>query len=44
MGAILLENGTDFNVVAENIFRGCVSGVTDRSGGAHSIVANNSGP
>src|SRR5208283_2450394 len=33
MGAILLEKGTDYNVVANNIFRACTSGVTDNSGG-----------
>ena len=44
MGAILLEKGTDYNVIMGNVFRACSSGVTNNSGGSHNVIANNSGP
>ena len=45
MGGVHLAEGTDFNIITGNTFRGCANGgVSDNSGGTHEVNANNSGP
>jgi hypothetical protein len=41
MGAINIAATQDFDVITDNGFRQCASGVTGTGGGSHHVIANN---